>query len=226
MEVSDSNAPWPPQSQARAMPDQRIHRELHELNLRFLELVARLAAGGQAPPSLGLDAAVADRIARLRAGQRGDLARCPYALPGIRLHEEAFWAAVTARSVPPMPPLDEGGELGDGELGELRDFLFLTLAWHWHLAQTAPAAARWMLGATAEQLGRLTALPFGCLRQIAVDCPGLLEARLAGQRRFWEDLVGAAEGGSRQARFAATSLGLQLSAAAGATRPKRGPGRP
>ena len=212
--------PWP-----HDLPDPRVQRELQELNLRFVELVAAIAGqpDRRAPENavLGLDAAVASRIARLRPARRVALARCPYSLHGISLEDSAFWADAArgggAERYGPGRPTPEGALVT-----EVRDFLFLSLAWAWHLANVSPVAARWMLGASSSALECLATLPFGSLRHLANDSPGLLHARLCDQRRFWSDLVTATESGSRQARFAAVSLGLQLSAAAGM---RRAPGQ-
>jgi hypothetical protein len=216
METPSSRSGWP-----YVLPDRRTQEELQGLNLRFVELIVRLGAGADA--GLGLDAGLIARIGRLRPARKQDLASCPYALHGMSLHDEAFWSA--PQPMPEPPPVNGlAASLAPAALKEVQDFLFVALAYGWHLAETNPVAARWMLGANAVELARLTALPFTSLRQIAQDYPGLLRARLWDRRRFWEDLVEAVESGSRQARFAAVSLGLQLSAAAGTTRalpPKR-----
>jgi hypothetical protein len=219
MNPAHAPGPWP-----HVLPDQRTHVEMQELNTRFLELIRSLAAPMQGPGAspgrdvLGLAPEIAVRIGRLRPANLTDLARCPYALHGIALQDAAFWRELRPRDTPKRYRRSRT-ELRANDLNAVHDFLFLALAYGWHQASTNPIAARWMLGATAEELQRLTALPFGSLRQIAIDCPGLLRARLSDQRRFWEDLVAATESRSKQARFAAVSLGLQLSAAAGTTRP-------
>lgn len=210
---------WP-----HALPDERVQRELQALNARFLALLEALwqggTAGSGAHPILGLDPGLVARIAALGPDARRMVACCPYALAGLRLHDIAFWQRVAGGQLPatyrrPARQTPEPAALA------VRDHLFLCLALAWHLTHTAPVAARWMLGAEGRVLALLRSVPFATLHQLAASYPGLLHARLHDQRRFWDDLVRAAESGAHQARFAAVSLGLQLSAAAGATRPGR-----
>ncbi|MEM9384051.1 MAG: hypothetical protein AAGA68_03260 [Pseudomonadota bacterium] len=226
MEVLNSSAP--PGPWRYSPPDARARRELAALNGRFLEVIRLLAlAPAHAADSvehnahvLGLEATVAERVAHLPVARRDELAACPYALVGVSLGDLEFWRQVSSPNARPTSYRRAlgGSSFSPAHASALRDALFLTLAYAWHLAQTSPTSARWMLGACPESLALLRALPFSTLGQIADECPGLLRARLADQKRFWHDLVSAVASGTHQRRFAAVSLGLQLSAAAGAPR--------
>jgi hypothetical protein len=234
-------APPPPAMSGASWPepplDRRLQREVRELNLRFVELLGSLgrtlesgatcAAGSAGQDGiLGLSPELVSRLSALPPAGRKAVAACPFALPGVHLHDVAFWATagLEACASPPAAAAAHAYQRAAWPLTErrspqIRDHLMLVLAFAWHLAHTAPVAARWMLGAGAQALDLLRAVPFGRLQHLADECPGLLEARLGDQRRFWDDLVGAAETNARHARFAAVSLGLQLSAVAGASRP-------
>ncbi len=222
--------PGAPQPWQHTLPDRRTHRELAALNDRFLELIrllalapAHAADSGDTEQVLGLGVSLAERIAHLPVGRRRELAACPYALVSVGLEDLQFWQEVSEQRSPPAYRRAAGSNtFSASHTAAWRDALFLTLAYAWHLAQTAPMTARWMLGACPEALALLRALPFSTLGRVADECPGLLRARLAHQRRFWEDLVSAVASGTQQSRFAAVSLGLQLSAAAGAAREGRG----
>lgn len=226
MDILSSSAP--PGPWQHSPPDGRARRELAALNDRFLEVIRLLAlapahaadSADQEVHILGLDVTLAERVAHLPIARRHELAACPYALVGVGLGDLEFWrqAAGPHGSPGTYRRAPGSGSFSPAHAAALRDALFLTLAYAWHLAQTAPVSARWMLGARPEALAVLGALPFSTIGQIADECPGLLRARLADHRRFWHDLVSAVTSGAPQSRFAAVSLGLQLSAAAGAPR--------
>ncbi|MEO0423119.1 MAG: hypothetical protein AAF184_12330 [Pseudomonadota bacterium] len=230
MDVLSSSAP--PGPWQHSPPDERARRELAALNDRFLEVIRLLALAPahaadnaeQDAHILGLDLTLAERVAHLPMARRRELAACPYALVGVGLGDLEFWRQTAGPHGRPATyrRAPGGGSFSPAHAAALRDALFLTLAYAWHLAQTAPVSARWMLGACPEALTLLRQLPFSSLGRIADECPGLLRARLADHRRFWNDLVSAVASGAQQSRFAAVSLGLQLSAAAGAPRNREG----
>jgi hypothetical protein len=83
----------------------------------------------------------------------------------------------------------------------------------WSVACSNEYGARLLLGVPQPVVRRVAALPVTLIEKVVRRSPALLHARLAGNRRFWPDLIACVDHGSKQQRFAAKLLGAQLIAA-------------
>src|SRR5579883_1547945 len=64
---------------------------LHDLNQRFLDLLAERGAGWPMREHATQPASVGRALASLTPAQRVQAARCPYALFDLHFHDEAHW---------------------------------------------------------------------------------------------------------------------------------------
>jgi hypothetical protein len=197
-----------------AAVDGKLRQEQADLNYSFIELVTRLYR--EAPP--GADAAllglrrewVAD-ISRMRHRKRREIADCPFALYSLHLQDTRFWSSVRPHHVPG----DYAGHAPCGiELEQrLVQFSLTALMHAWSVACSNEYGARLLLGVPQPVVRRVAALPVTLIEKVVRRSPALLHARLAGNRRFWPDLIACVDHGSKQQRFAAKLLGAQLIAA-------------
>ena len=195
--------------------DPRLRQEQADLNYSFIELISR-AHREQTEPRmealLGLRQEWVATIARMRHRKRREIAECTFALYGLHLHDARFWSTVRPHHMPDdysVPPTHRSADLKQ----RLGQFTLTALMHAWHVASSNAYAARLLLGMPQPVAERMVTLPVTLIEKIARECPALLQARLAANRRFWPDLIACVDQGSKQQRFAAKLLGAQLTAA-------------
>jgi hypothetical protein len=195
--------------------DPRLRQEQADLNYSFIELISRAHREHPEPHAetvLGLRQEWVATIARMRHRKRRELAECTFALYGLHLHDARFWSAVRPHNIPEdysARPTRCSADLQQ----RLGQFTLTALMHAWHVASSNAYAARLLLGMPQPVSDRMVTLPVTLIEKVARQSPGLLQARLAANRRFWPDLIACIDQGSKQQRFAAKLLGAQLTAA-------------
>lgn len=181
---------------------------VHELNHRFLDLVAMPPSDWSASGRVGLPVEVSGRVAPLSDAQKKAAADCPYALFDLRFHDVEHWQgrlqATRRWSVADEVSVDEN----------TRNFVRLALFFAWHVASTTAIAARLLLG-----MNEVTAVAF---RGATIDClPALvateavnLTVRWCDCPMYWSALTTAASRPNSAGLRRIQLYGLQLAAAA------------
>jgi hypothetical protein len=184
---------------------------LHDLNRRFLDLVA--SRGGDWHPVDGLPGARAlpgeasRRVAPLTAVQRAAAARCPYALFDLRFHDDRHWRAH-------LETMSSPWRIADQLDGEAAGFVRLVLFYGWHVAATTGLAARLLLGMTENTAAAFRGLALDRLLALAASESVNLTARWPECDKYWRSLVGAAASADCARLRRVHLFGLQLAAAA------------
>ena len=177
----------------------RLRDEMQELNLEFLQLVAR---PGPALPALGLSPAIRGRLARLDRARRLELARTPCLLAGFAAHPgEPERLGVADRE-----PVLVGGSTDQPTA------LFTSglLTWLWQLCRHSPLRAGLYAGIGEPMAQWLAATGFGELQRRAPRAARVLVARFAGHPRFWPDVITALEREDAESLAVARLCTLQL----------------
>jgi hypothetical protein len=180
---------------------------LHELNHRFLDLVASRGGEWRHLGGLRLSGRTAGQVAPLTAAQRAAAASCPYALFDLRFGDGHHWRA---RAEATGGPWRIAEQLGEDTAG----FVRLALFYAWHVAATRQVAAQLLLGMTESTAAVFRSLAFNRLLALAASESTNLAARWSESDIYWSSLVSAASctDGIRLRRV--QLFGLQLAAAA------------
>ena len=181
-------------------PDTRFYAELRDLNREFLRLVVdgRRHRSGSL---FGLDAAIADQIARLTAPQLQGVAETRCLLAGLGRPARQFEVLGIAETRP------------DGTdprwLDAARVFAASLVTYAWQVVRRDSLRAALCLGPLAAEFRELE---FREAQRYSAVALLHLEARFHQHQRLWPDLVRAArdgnEEGLRLARLGAVQLAL------------------
>jgi hypothetical protein len=183
---------------------------LHDLNLRFLDLVGSHqggAGGWGAAGALDLPGGAAARLGPMTASQRAAAANCPYALFDLRFHDEAHWSA-RLQGAAHWRVADEGAD------EDIANFVRLALFYAWHVATTTRHAARLLLGMSERTAGAFRATTLNCLPTLVASETANLSVRFLESGVYWSALVSAAVRRDEQKLRRVQLFGLQLTAAA------------
>jgi hypothetical protein len=186
---------------------------LHDLNLRFLDLVGDRAGGWPTSGALDLPAGASGRVAPMTALQRAAAAHCPYALFDLRFHDEVHWNArlqnaAHLQGTAHLRVADEGAR------EDTANFVRLALFYAWHVANTSRYAARLLLGMNERTAGAFCAATLNSLPALAAGETTNLSARFLDSGAYWSALVGAAVRRDERSLRKIQLFGLQLAAAA------------
>lgn len=181
---------------------------LHELNLRFLDLMGAPGGGWRAVDGPRLPGEVLGRLAPLSAAERSAAAHCPYALFNLRFQEDEHWCArldgAVEYRVADAPLVDE----------ETASFVRLALFYAWHVASTAKLAAQLLLGMSDRTAAAFQRVTINALPLLAASESVHLSARWASSNVYWNALTQAASCGDAARLRRIQLFGLQLAAAA------------
>lgn len=181
---------------------------LHDLNLRYLDLLAARGDGWGAARVATETLELARLLAALTPRQRAAAARCPYAVFDLRLDDEAYWHR----------RLEHPGRWRVAERASLEEdvaeFMHLALFYSWHIAATLRLAAQVLLGMSERVAHDFRALPLNALPPLASSEALELEPRFGKHGAFWNALTRAASGADETGLRRVQLFGLQLSAAA------------
>ena len=183
---------------------------LHDLNVRFLDLIASRPADwrvcGAADPLHGS----LRRVAPMSAAQRAAAAQCPYSLFDLRFNDEAHWHE-RLRGAGPWHIADEAA--ADTAVQDTENFVRLALFYAWHVASTSRHAARVLLGMSERTAGEFRATTLACLPALAESEARNLTARFWDCSVYWSALVAAAARTDACRLRKIQLFGLQLAAA-------------
>lgn len=176
-----------------------LRDEMRELNLEFLQLLAR---PGPAAPALGLSPDIRERLARLDRARLLELARTPCLLAGFagQPGEPAPLGVADREAAFPPGTADHPTALFTSGL----------LTWLWQLCRHSPLHAGLYAGVDGPLAQWLAGTGFGELQRRAPGASRLLVARFAGHPRFWPDVLAALERGDDEALAVARLCTLQL----------------
>ena len=180
---------------------------LHDLNLRFLDLIGSRAGGWGTAGALELPGGASGRLTPMTASQRAAAAHCPYALFDLRFHDEAHWNA-RLQGAAHWRVADEGAE------EDIANFVRLALFYAWHVATTPRHAARLLLGMSERTAGAFRATTLNCLPTLVASETANLSVRFLESGAYWSALVSAAVRRDEQKLRRIQLFGLQLAAAA------------
>jgi len=181
---------------------------LHDLNHRFLELLAARGADWPSRDGMRWSPEVGARVSRLTTAQRAAVAGCPYALFDLRFEDHDYWRArLTGKGE--LWVADEGArECATG------DFVRLALFYSWHVASSAQLAAQLLLGMTEQTAAAFRQVTLNGLPALAASEAANLTARWAQSEVYWRALLQAASRKDAAHLRRIQLFGLQLAAAA------------
>jgi hypothetical protein len=189
---------------------------LHDLNLRFLDLVGAREGGSRAGGSraggwatagaLELPGGASGRLGPMTASQRAAAAHCPYALFDLRFHDEAHWTA-RLQGAAQWRVADEAAE------EDIANFVRLALFYAWHVATTTRHAARLLLGMSERTAVAFRATTLNCLPTLVASETANLSVRFLESGAYWSALVSAAVRRDEHKLRRIQLFGLQLAAA-------------
>lgn len=157
-----------------------VGRDLAELNMGFLELIA---AGSDAHLPINVLAG----LRALDAPKRHRLGALPFALFGFGFEEETFWARLLSPGVRDLEPHYPSQE------PRVERFTLLALTALRGLARIAPQATSAWIGLPEATRHKLAELEIGLLAPVAVLAAPRLRGRLSLREPIWLRLVQAAE---------------------------------
>lgn len=179
---------------------------LHDLNHRFLELLAARRDDWHAVPQP--DAELAAALAALAPAQRHAAARCPYAIFDLRFNDDEHWRLRLER--PGSWRVADGAARDE----EAVEFVRLALFYAWHVVCTAQLDAQVLLGMNEYTARAFRAVTLNSLPYLASSEAPELKARWGTRGTFWSSLLRAATRADVQCLKRAQLFGLQLFAAA------------
>ena len=180
---------------------------LHDLNHRFLDLVASRGGDWCRAGRLRLPGEASGRVASLTEAQRAAAARCPYSLFDLRFRDDGHWGARLAMTGGPWRIADQLEEDAAG-------FARLALVYAWHVAATNRLEARLLLGMTENTAAAFRNLTLNRLLALAASESVNLTARWSESSIYWCSLVGAASSSDGDRLRRIQLFGLQLAATA------------
>ncbi|MGD0489936.1 MAG: hypothetical protein ABSC32_00195 [Steroidobacteraceae bacterium] len=180
---------------------------LHDLNLRFLDLLGTHAADWRTCAALGLPEDASQRLAPMTASQRAAAAHCPYALFDLRFCDEAHWNA-RLRGTAQWRVQDEGPD------EDTANFVRLALFYAWHVATTTRYAAQLLLGMSERTAVAFRGATLNFLPTLVASETANLSARFLNCGAYWSALVNAAVRRDEHQLRKVQLFGLQLVAAA------------
>ena len=196
-----------PESGNPELPDvglltRAIRRDLVDLNVAYLEL--GLAQADVDDPLVAWTAPVRREIAAAEPAVRARMAECPFSLFRISLPGHAD-------PDPDGPRVEDAAVRAprDGRTARCLEFSSAALFAAWRLADSAPLAARIVLGLLPAEELRLNELSPSQVGALAA-APGVVRARWPDRPRFWAALRGAAEAGTPAGLQWAHCMGICL----------------
>lgn len=195
-----------------AAPEPADIRDAQAINLAYIESLRNTGtAQGVLPGEL------AARLRRLDRHQALRLSRAPFLLLSLSEHDGALWKRLLGRE-PGDDLFAARDETGPGQAR----LLAAAIGFVWRLCRHDMHAARLVAGAPAAWCEALAASPLVEIVERAGRQPGLMVPRLAGDRAFWQRLLGAGvhedESVRRAAQLTAHHAVLMQGSNAGATR--------
>lgn len=181
---------------------------LHDLNHRFLDVLAAQRDDWHAVPHLPEGQELGGALAALSPAQRHAAARCPYAIFDLRFHDDEHWRQHFER---PGSWRVADGAAHDGETVE---FVRLALFYAWHVACSAQLDAQVLLGMNEYTASAFRKVTLNSLPRLASSAAPELRPRWGTRARFWSALLRAATRSDGECLRRAQLFGLQLSAAA------------
>ena len=179
---------------------------LHDLNLRFLDLVGAQAGGWRTCGALDLPGGASERLAPMTASQKAAAAHCPYALFDLRFQDEVHWNA-RLHGAAQWRVADEAAE------EDTVNFVRLALFYAWHVATTTRHAAQLLLGMNESTVIAFRATTLNCLPTLVASETRNLSARFLNCDAYWSALVSAAVRRDERQLRKVQLFGLQLAAA-------------
>lgn len=191
----------------RSLLDGATWRTLSSINLAFLDLATELAEVGRLKQIAALPSRVIDAFIDPAAAPRL-CHRLPYSLFDLRFGDGKFWTAAAAavRDVQ-----DDGGHAATDE--RVIAFTRTVVMLMWHLAQTRPAAARLVFGASPATIAAIAGTPIAAIERLARRVAPALAARFGSRTRFWLQFEGCAARPDSGSVDSLRRLGLQIQGA-------------
>ena len=175
-------------------------RSLHDLNHRFLDLIA----SGR----IERCASMAAHVAPLSPAQRAALAHCPYALFDLSFADDRHWQ-VRLQSGERWNVADEAS--ADREIAS---FVHVALFYAWHVAAGASLAAQLLLGMNDQTTAAFRRITVNMLPALVASEAPNLTARWGQCTAYWSALTDAASRSESAPLRRIQLSGLQLAAAA------------
>jgi hypothetical protein len=186
--------------------DATLLGHLAEINLRFLELVARAAKGSAATLRTPVVSLLRSEWRQLTPQRLAQLAECPYLLLDVGFATPACWSGLAPAAV--HEDAAPGGYRFAEAIGA--DLIRRVLVFAWHLARANPLAARVILGMSDECTALIAARRLPELERVAEARPEWIRPRWEDKPEVWRQLLLAASTG-QQLRLRQFQLrGLQL----------------
>ncbi|MDJ0938597.1 MAG: hypothetical protein QNJ00_02405 [Woeseiaceae bacterium] len=168
------------------------------LNQAFLEALA----GND--PGIAVPASIAERLRELGGERRTRLARAPFLLMAVGEDDPVRWLD--------MPRRPRTGDLLRTSAIATQAgtrIAAATVAYLWQLSRANPYAARVVSGASLDWCEQLAGAPLYEVVDFALNEPGLLSLRFAGDSGFWDRLLTAGTSSEKTVRRAARICAVQ-----------------
>jgi hypothetical protein len=205
-EELEQERPWEAHSWLRAETLAHL-AEYNEECLRMLALQYSAAPVSQLPP---LVREVGPMLRMMDADARHRAAACPFLLFDAGFADQQRWTWVSGNYVrdlarPFQPPYFT--------LPQTRPMLLAIFTYAWHLARSQNAAARVLLGMTAQCSRLIAVCTVRQIHELAAAHPEWLVPRWQNRPQFWRELLVSAMKGDAAAMEQARLRGLQIMAA-------------
>lgn len=188
----------------QSLLDGATWRALSAINLAFLDLATELAEVGRLRQIAGLPSRAVNALIDPAAAPRL-CHRLPYSLFDLRFADGKFWTAAATAA---------GDASNDGHHAAMDDrvvaFTRAAVMLVWHLAQTRPAAARLVFGASPATMAAIVGTPVSAIERLARRIAPALAARFGTRTRFWLQFEGCASRPDDRTVSLLRQLGLQI----------------
>lgn len=184
--------------------------KLFELNDDYVALLAAHAADSNAD-ARALPDRVYVALAQLSQAARSRLARIPFALFSLGFEDLPFWRGLL-RCDGVADDASRPARYQDFSARPGAAFCEVALFFAWHAAAMNRVAGKVLFAMTGELAEGFAQTPLWRLRQIARECPDLIQPRWPANPRFWPDLVKFAAAEDWQRLQTTQLLGSQLTA--------------
>lgn len=196
-----------PEREERSLLDGATWRALSSINLAFLDLATELAEVGRLRQIAGLPSRAIDAFIDPEAAPRL-CRRLPYSLFDLRFGDGTFWTAAAAAA---RDAQADGSHAATDE--RVVAFTRTVVMLVWHLAQTRPAAARLVFGASPAAIAAIAGTPVAAIDRLARRVAPAFAARFGSRTRFWLQFEGCAARPDSGSVDSLRRLGLQIQGA-------------